>query len=314
MASAVTAPRPQTETAAVTAPRPQTETAKPAKFARLSDDPSPAAIDDVLSKCEYFRANTRLIGFKLLEPIDGQPIDAFILKHVSREEALEIGAIVGFDLTPVGEAINLKEGAIPRRIGADAVPGLAWDTDQEAEAELGDRMKDFFENEIIPQVARHENESYNALITAVSAMILDGKVKLRVYKQHCGIKIGIKLAPMDTEERRIAYAQLLRESNGAPDGRAAFAAGQDRYIVTEPYDSIQGAGYLHDDEGTIYGKDETMQGRYFGTAVYNKPASDAELHWLKITYAEAMASLAQHGKLLPNRHIIWLAARCAAIP
>jgi hypothetical protein len=286
------------------------ETAKPAKVARFTDEPSPAVIDDVLMKCEYWKARTRLIGFKLLEPIDG-----LVLKHPSREEPCdEKGAIVGFDLTPIGEPINLKDGAIPRRIGADAVPGLGWDIDHMAEHALGDRMKDFFDKEIIPQVARHENESYNALITAVSAMILDGKAKLRVYKQHCGIKIGIKLAPMDTEERRIAYAKLLRESNGNLDGRASFAEGPNRWIVTEPYDAESGAGYLHDDEGTIYGKDEFMQGRYFGTAIYNKPEHDAELHWLKITYAEAMASLAEHGKLLPNRHIMWLAGRCAAIP
>lgn len=119
---------------------------------------------------------------------------------------------------------------------------------------------------------------------------------------------------MDTESRRIAYAKFLRESNGDPEGRAAFAPGQNRWIVTEPYDAIEGGGYLTDDHACVYPKDEPFQGRYYGTAVYNKPESDAEEHWLKITKEEAKASLAEHGKLLPTRHIMHLLARCDAVP
>lgn len=127
-------------------------------------------------------------------------------------------------------------------------------------------------------------------------------------------KIGITLASMDTEARRIAYAQLLRESNGESEGRRAFAEGQSRWIVIEPYDTLEGGGFLMNDDGRVFDKDCVREDRFYATSCYNKPASDAERDWTKITYEEAHARFAENGKLLPYRYAMLLKKQCDAIP
>lgn len=154
-----------------------------------ADEPSPEMIEAALERCQFRRTRTRVGGFYIPEPMPKE-LDGLVLEHKSRSELPEGGCIICVDLTPEGTPIALKEGAIVRRIGADAVKGLAWGHDQEAEAELRAKgMDDFFGLEVIPPIVMQENQSYNKAISVLCDLTLKKKIEFRLYRQHCGIKV-----------------------------------------------------------------------------------------------------------------------------
>lgn len=146
---------------------------------------------------------------------------------------------------------------------------------------------------------------------SVRAQVELGKAEFHIFRQFCGIKIGICKAPMDTEGRRYGYARLMRHANGDSENRSTFNTDHAfRWLVVEPYDMKTGGGYCVDETGVVFkktangtydhGDNEAVSGKlYEATALYNKPEADAEKHWIPMPADEAEKILALHDKKIP---------------
>jgi hypothetical protein len=258
----------------------------------------------------YFRTRTRFLGVVLHENDCGLGS----IEHESRVEPVRgAGILVGADLTKEGTPVAVPGKACVRRIEAPAIDGAGWGVDVEAEAEVGADQLGELVRQMGDLVARSDNPTYREAWQACVARVDAGSAAFRIFRQHCGIKIGVHLATMDTTSRRVRYAELMRNANGAPERRNAFNKDHThRWIVVEPYDAAKGGGYRVDDAGGVHPAD-AMAAPHHATAVYNKPVVDAEEHWVRISADEANKALEARGKCIPYVFIAQLICACEAV-
>lgn len=158
------------------------------------------------------------------------------------------------------------------------------------------------------------------MFCSACAQVQIGHAQFHIFRQCCGIKIGICKAPMDTEARREGYAKLMLHANGTGEGRKSFNADHPfRWLVVEPYDNATGGGFFIDDEGLAHSKtiatlsDSLSDSLHEATALYNKPEADAEKHWIRISAEEARETLTVHDKAIPYHFIAVMQKMCQLV-
>ena len=280
----------------------QSTNESPAKVPRLQDASLTTAVIENLS---YYITKTRTIGV-----LCTNTHPEIVVKHYSRTEVInEKGMLLVGDISKRGTCVTLAANPMIRVIGAAAVDGAGWAVDVEAEKEVdvAQLFADFSRD-----VENCTNESYKEALKLMNHLVENEGAKVHIYSQECGIKIGVFKAPMDTLERRTAYAQLLKEANGKKEPRDKFnELAEFRWLVTEPYGDKP--GYLIDDDGAVFGVDEPAEGRFAATAVYNKPDTDVDKDWIEISYADAIKALMKYNKTIPVDSIRILKRMCECI-
>lgn len=266
---------------------------------------SPTRKTDLFEHPSFYITKTRTIGVLCTKAQPG-----IVVNHFSRTEVIdEDGMLLVGDISKRGTCVTVVANPMIRVIGAAAVEGAGWSVDVEAEKEVdvAQLFADFSRD-----IENCSNDSYKKALQLMSHLVKNEEAEIHIYSQECGIKIAVHKAPMHTLERRIAYAQLLREANGKKESREKFnEIAKFRWLVTEPYGDKP--GYLINEDGAVFGVDEPAEGRFPATAIYNKPDTDVDKDWLEISYADVMNALAKHNKQLPFDAIRILKQMCERI-